>query len=201
MTEHLTEPYFDELLLRVGLIDNPRERDKRYLEYMVVLPESYSPETSEVGSLDELASEVREIAWANPVRRTDTYVLDTYLNDVSWGADGSVLQLILDISTDIGTVALLSGISAFIRKYWPRRVARTYTDEELTEHARRVLARRYAIDYTLLTPAGLARVSGPEARTTAQFTHGGEKLDVTIVMVEGIPVIERTYRDIPPAPG
>jgi hypothetical protein len=177
--------YYDALYIRVGLIDKlPSEPDFKVLEVFVQLPGGSA-------DVNEIAAAVDTIADGR------SHIFTSAGQHIDWGFDSAWLSYGIDVGLALGVSAIYDGIKTLIKKFPSNHPLRRYTDTELVEHGARLLARQGGFRSDELKATGIERPSDPATATVRYVRNGTEEFDVTIRMIEGIPVVLRQYRDLP----
>lgn len=192
------ETSFDGFFIQIGLIEHPWGGEERYYsEFFAQLPPSHA-------DLDELLEDVEGLA---SYKEDETLNWRGYKSEIkrghsSWGADGSVATLLIDIAAGAGAAAIYDGIKYLVRKYADRYANRhipEYDDDQMIAHAKMLIVRKYDVFNNQLEVKSIERDASEPGKATIQLVaNGNEPINLKFKMVEGVGVIEWVRRELPP---
>lgn len=118
----------------------------------------------------------------------------------SWGADGSVITVVLDVAMAIGEMAMWDGLKSLISKYGhaarDRSFRHDWTDEEMIDHARRAAVVLQPAWQSLdLKAVRIDRGTDPDTATVA-FLVDGKTVETRLRMINGVAVVQHTSREL-----
>lgn len=192
----VADRYVDGFYIQVGFISAPWDKEK-YLDVFMQLP-------SGPVDFDELEKDMVALTWLAPdgARREDPLSFKSRMEHQhsSWGADGQAITYVLDVAAALGTPALYDGIKTLIRKYGNKREAanaQTYTDERFIQAAVQTAVRLTSSTHDAITATGIERsMSETDTAKVSLLKDGTQAFEITVRMIDGVPVCERVYRQL-----
>lgn len=176
--------YYDELAIRIGLIEQPRGADDKLLEIVALLPGGESP-------VDDITNAVEAVAGGHP------FLLSTKSSHTSWGADSTLLSIAIDVAVGLGAAGIYDGIKALIKRFpgfGGSEPGRQYSDDEMIDAGKRILYRQTEQhDHEAVSIE--RNPSESEALVTYRASDGKE-IRLRITMYDGVPIGERVYREL-----
>lgn len=191
----MADRHVEGFYIQVGFISAPWDKEK-YLDVFMQLP-------SGPVDFDELEKDMVALTWLAPDGSQRDYPLSFKSrmehSHSSWGADGQAITYVLDVAAALGTSALYDGIKRLISKYGDKRAAanaQTYTDERFIQAAVQTAVRLTGSTHNAIATGIERSMSETDTAKVSLIKNGSQAFDITVRMINGVPVCERVYKQI-----